>query len=74
MTVDDICMAFEKGGSVVLEINEELKGWRALGSALPLYLDGTMTAEEWFAKVVLPPFAPSTTIIFEASAQPEAAS
>ncbi len=74
MTVDDICMVFEGDGCVLLEINEEMKGWQTLGVALPLYLDGTMNAETWFAKVVRPAFAPSTTIIFDARIQQEVGS
>lgn len=74
MTVDDICMAFERDGCVVLEINGEMKGWQTVGAALPLYLDGTMNAETWFAEVVRPAFASSTAIIFDASARREDAS
>ena len=70
MAVDDICMAFVHDGSTILEINEEMKGWPMMIAALSVYLDGVMHPDEWFAKVVKPPFAPSTTLIFDASIGP----
>ena len=68
MTVDDICMAFECDGRTVLEVNEEMKGWRPLIAALPNYLEGVMDADDWFAKVARPAFAPCTTLIYDATA------
>ena len=69
MTVDDICMAFDRDGCTVLEVNEETIGWRPLIAALPEYLEGVMDADEWFAKVVRPAFAPCTTLIYDAAAR-----
>lgn len=69
MTVDDICMAFDRDGRTVLEINEEMIGWRRLVAALPEHLEGVMKTDEWFAKVVRPAFAPCTTLIYDATAR-----
>ena len=70
MSVDDICMAFQLSEDTVREISEDMKGWPMLIAALSEYLDGVMHPDEWFAKVVKPPFAPCTTLIFDASAGP----
>lgn len=71
MSVDDICMAFEADGKVVLELNEEMTGWADLAGALSEHLDGVMDTKAWYAEVVQEPFAPSTTVIYDARAQAE---
>ncbi len=71
MTVDDICMAFEDAGQVVLELCEDMKGWPTLVGALSEHLDGVMNADSWYALVVQPPFAPNPTVIYDAKAQSE---
>jgi hypothetical protein len=61
--VDLICMGFTTAeGSV--EVNEEMEGWGALTDALPLYLPGTPSPEDWWNGVAQPPFAANPTTLF----------
>jgi hypothetical protein len=55
-TVDLICLAFELNGSHFTEVNEEAVGWKALVDALPNYLPGALSQDEWWNDVVTPPF------------------
>jgi hypothetical protein len=63
-TVDLICMAFELNGAQTIEINENMDGWKELADAVPVYLPGTLTHNDWFQKVAFPAFALCWTQIY----------
>lgn len=52
-------------GDRACEVHEELRGWRALMRRLPDHLPGCTSMDEWFGRVVHPPFEPCTEVIFE---------
>ena len=54
--IDLICFEFELNGTRVTEINEDAVGWDSLVSALPTYLPGALSQNEWWSDVVQPPF------------------
>ena len=60
---DLLCIAFSTpDGS--FETNEDMEGWKTLIEMLPIYLPGTPRSEEWWEKVVQPPFATNATTLF----------
>jgi hypothetical protein len=63
LTVDLICMGFTTPDGA-FEVNEEMDGWKALIDAVPRLLAGTTSKEEWWDKVVQPPFAANPTTLF----------
>jgi hypothetical protein len=65
---DLLCIAFSTpDGS--FEANEHMEGWKSLLEILPTYLPGTPKSEEWWLKVVQPPFATNATILFSREAE-----
>jgi len=55
-TVDNMRLAFEIDGELVVEIHEDMAGWTDLLDALPGNLPGALPLEVWWAKVAFPPF------------------
>ena len=56
LTVDRVCIAFEKATGEWFEINEDMKGWLALLPEMKINLEGFLPMEEWLGNVTLPPF------------------
>jgi hypothetical protein len=63
-SVDLICMVFELNGKETIEVNEEMKGWKTLVEAVPIYLPGALTQGEWWEKVAWPAFELCLTHIY----------
>ena len=63
-TVDNIRLAFEIDGEVVVEIHEDMAGWTDLLDALPGNLPGALPLEVWWAKVAFPPFELCLTTLY----------
>ena len=60
---DLLCVGFSTpDGS--FETNEQMEGWETLIEMLPTYLPGTPKPEQWWGKVVQPPFAINATTLF----------
>jgi len=62
--VDSIRLAFEIKGTHVIEVHEDMAGWRALVDAIPEHLPGALSHEEWFGKVAFPAFEPCPTTLY----------
>jgi hypothetical protein len=60
---DCVCIVFEAAG-MQLEVDEEMDGWEAMIAALPNYLPGIRTSEQWWNEVVHPAFATNVTHLF----------
>lgn len=62
-TVDLICLGFSSpmGG---VEVHEEMQGWDALTDALPAYLSGVPSSDQWWGKVAQPPFTTNLTKLY----------
>ena len=69
-TVDCICMAFELNHKESVELNENMEGWSTLVKAVPIYLSGALTEEQWWDKVVWPTFELCFTTIYSRPANP----
>jgi hypothetical protein len=69
LIVDLICMAFELNGAETIEVNECMNGWKELEAAVPIYLPGAQTHDEWFQKVSFPAFALCWTEIYTRNTQ-----
>jgi hypothetical protein len=61
---DLICMLIEVPGDGVLEVNEDMEGWKNLTSDLPRFLPSAMAPEAWFSKVAFPAFEVSPVMIY----------
>ncbi len=64
LVVDLICMEFELNGRETVEVNEGMEGWKSLVEAVPVYLAGALTQEEWWVKVVSPTFETCLTQVY----------
>ena len=64
-TVDVIYMAFASGSGKVLEINEQMRGWKYQIEDLPNYLPGCKPFTEWFMDVAFPAFEMNMTEIYK---------
>jgi hypothetical protein len=63
-TVDNIRLAFEIDGELVVEIHEDMPGWTELLDALHGHLSGALPLEAWWAKVAFPPFELCLTTLY----------
>ena len=55
---------FELNGTHTVEVSEDMLGWKALVEAVPVYLRGALSQEEWFQKVASPAFELCLTDIY----------
>lgn len=69
-TVDLICFVIEINKTETLELNENMIGWKSLIDAIPRYLAGALTEDEWFTKVAFPAFKPCQTQIYSRAVEP----
>jgi len=60
---DEICLGFSSPDGGV-EVNEQMQGWDTLIKALPSYLAGVPSWDQWWDKVAKPPFATNATTLF----------
>ena len=60
---DLLCLAVETS-DCVFEVDEEMDGWESLIASLPDFLPGAAQKQEWWKKVVLPPFATNWTLLY----------
>lgn len=64
-TVDLIRVAVsDQSGRMCIDVSEEDAGYRELIDALPKYLPGCKTPEEWFFLVAFPAFAMQLTLLY----------
>jgi len=63
-SVDLICLEFELNGKMVVEVNEEMEGWKGLAEAMTAHLPGALAFSDWWEKVVSPAFEPCPTHIY----------
>lgn len=61
---DLICMLIEVPGDGVVEVNEDMEGWKKLAADLPRYLPSAMPQAVWFSKVAFPAFKISPVMIY----------
>jgi len=64
-TIDLICLSLSNG-SVTLELNEEMPGWKSFLGATEENLQGIVPSSEWWPRVVQPPFHENLQVIYEA--------
>jgi hypothetical protein len=64
-TFDVICMAFVSESGRVLEINEQMRGWKYQIEDLPNCLPGCKPFAEWFMDVAFPAFEMNMTEIYK---------
>lgn len=64
-TFDVICMAFVSEGGRVVEINEQMRGWKYQIEDLPEFLPGCKSFSEWFMEVAFPAFETNMTEIYK---------
>jgi len=64
---DQVCALIQIGGihSGIVEITEEMPGWKEWILSLPEYLPQAQKFEEWFMQVAFPAFAQNHLIIYE---------
>ena len=60
---DEICLGFSSPDGGV-EVNEQMQGWNTLIEALPAYLAGVPSPDQWWEKVAQPTFATNFTTLF----------
>jgi len=65
MSVDQIRVLFEYESGFTIEVSEDMIGFQALLNLSANKLDKFPQLEDWKAEVVLPPFEPSTTVLWE---------
>ena len=69
-TVDCIHLIFELNHIETIELHESMQGWEALIASIPQNLSGALSQEQWWDKVVSPPFETCWTKIYPPSSQP----
>jgi hypothetical protein len=63
LTVDDICLGFRVRGETHLRVcDEEIAGWDDVNEALATRFG--IRYDEWFARIVQPPFAENSTVLW----------
>jgi hypothetical protein len=65
--MDCVCLQFTLLNGTVIEVNEDMKGWKNLLSSLPSVLSGFPEVNSWLGKVTLPPFAVQLTELWKKS-------
>jgi hypothetical protein len=63
--VDCIFLVISARDDTVIEINEEMAGWREFVETLPDYLLGCKPWYLWFSNVAFPAFATNPTAVYE---------
>jgi hypothetical protein len=63
--VDCVCLQITFLNGTTIEVNEDMKGWKNLLSALPSVLPGLPEVNSWLGKVTLPPFAAQLTELWK---------
>jgi len=63
LAVDDVCLGLRLRGETALRVcDEEIAGWDAVNEALATRFG--IRYEEWFARIVQPPFAANSTVLW----------
>jgi hypothetical protein len=62
LTVDLVCLAFQRANASCFEIDENMEGYEALLAQLPVVFKGF--DEDWWRKVVKPAFATKLTEVW----------
>ncbi|MEP7212972.1 MAG: hypothetical protein ABI791_07850 [Acidobacteriota bacterium] len=65
-TVDLICMIVEKQDSKVVNMHEDMDGWREFVDVLPNHLHGCRKFDDWFFAVAFPAFETNPIQIYKA--------
>lgn len=66
---DLICLGAEVNWDSSIELDEQMEGWDAFCRSFQMYVAESVPFEEWYAKVILPPFKTCETHVYRRDRQ-----
>jgi hypothetical protein len=70
LTTDLICLLIGHGNGAIVELHEQMPGWKTFAESLEQHLPGIEPFANWYLVIVAPAFEPNGRQIYSADAPP----